>query len=29
MQAVHYPSSPLVIVAGPGAGKTRTLVERI
>ncbi|HEX2948373.1 MAG TPA: UvrD-helicase domain-containing protein [Armatimonadota bacterium] len=27
--AVEYPPSPLVIVAGPGAGKTRTLVERI
>ncbi|MHB9023807.1 MAG: UvrD-helicase domain-containing protein [Armatimonadota bacterium] len=28
-QAIHYPPAPLVIVAGPGAGKTRTLVERI
>ncbi|HEY3417474.1 MAG TPA: UvrD-helicase domain-containing protein, partial [Armatimonadota bacterium] len=28
-QAIHYPPTPLVIVAGPGAGKTRTLVERI
>ncbi|MHB9131606.1 MAG: UvrD-helicase domain-containing protein [Armatimonadota bacterium] len=28
-QAIHYPPAPLLIVAGPGAGKTRTLVERI
>lgn len=28
-RAVQYPPTPLVIVAGPGAGKTRTLVERI
>lgn len=28
-RAVQAPPAPLVIVAGPGAGKTRTLVERI
>jgi len=28
-QAVEHPQGPLVILAGPGAGKTRTLVERI
>ena len=28
-QAITYPPAPLLIVAGPGAGKTRTLVERI
>lgn len=28
-QAVEHPPGPLVILAGPGAGKTRTLVERI
>lgn len=28
-QAVTAPPAPLLIVAGPGAGKTRTLVERI
>ncbi|HOF87796.1 MAG TPA: UvrD-helicase domain-containing protein, partial [Armatimonadota bacterium] len=28
-RAVQHPPAPLVIVAGPGAGKTRTLVERI
>jgi len=28
-RAVQHPPGPLLIVAGPGAGKTRTLVERI
>jgi uncharacterized protein (TIGR00375 family) len=28
-RAVQHPPAPLLIVAGPGAGKTRTLVERI
>ncbi|HEY3377107.1 MAG TPA: UvrD-helicase domain-containing protein [Armatimonadota bacterium] len=29
LAAVQAPLAPLVIVAGPGAGKTRTLVERV
>ncbi len=28
-RAVDYPRAPLLIIAGPGAGKTRTLVERM
>ena len=27
--AVTYGSGPLLIIAGPGAGKTRTLIHRI
>jgi DNA helicase IV len=27
--AVTYRSGPLLIIAGPGAGKTRTLIHRI
>jgi len=27
--AVEHPGGPLIVVAGPGTGKTRTLVERI
>jgi uncharacterized protein (TIGR00375 family) len=28
-QAVEYPGGPLLIIAGPGTGKTRTLTQRI
>ena len=28
-QAVNHSDSPLLLVAGPGSGKTRVIIERI